>query len=369
MHKIALDNQYECGIMCALTKMSRREAILLRATIKLIAEKAGTSIGTVDRVIHNRPYVKAEIRERVLQIMEEMNYHPHQMANALAGNTIPRRFMVIQPEWEPYVWGELTEGVSKFRELRRDYNISVSEYSYGEEDTAGCLRLMDLAIEQKIDGVAMCASDCPEVRKKLHQMAEHHIPVVLFNSDIPHSDRLCYVGENGRHAGRIAAEIISKALRKEDKLLVVYAGPEYAGHIARAEGFKSRMEELNYPQEDCRVVATHNDYDKTYAAVCHALQEIPDLACIYMANLSVPACVDAIRDCGRAGTVRVLSHDAGTEIRQYLKEGSVDFTIDQNLGYQSYQALDILYKLVVEYKKPEAEFFYSRSSILNAVMV
>jgi ABC-type sugar transport system substrate-binding protein len=79
--------------------------------------------------------------------------------------------------------------------------------------------------------------------------------------------------------------------------------------------------------------------------------------------------VDAIRDCGRAGTVRVLSHDAGTEIRQYLKEGAVDFTIDQNLGYQSYQTLDILYKLVVEYKKPEAEFFYSRSSILNAVMV
>ena len=38
----------------------------MRATIKMIAERAGVSIGTVDRVLHNRPYVKAEVRERVL---------------------------------------------------------------------------------------------------------------------------------------------------------------------------------------------------------------------------------------------------------------------------------------------------------------
>ena len=42
----------------------------MRATIKMIAEQAGVSIGTVDRVLHNRPYVKAEVRERVLRVME-----------------------------------------------------------------------------------------------------------------------------------------------------------------------------------------------------------------------------------------------------------------------------------------------------------
>ena len=42
----------------------------MRATIKMIAEKAGVSIGTVDRVLHDRPYVKAEVRERILRVME-----------------------------------------------------------------------------------------------------------------------------------------------------------------------------------------------------------------------------------------------------------------------------------------------------------
>lgn len=341
----------------------------MRATMKLIAEKAGTSIGTVDRVIHNRPYVKAEIRERVLQVMEEMDYHPARMATALASGAEQRRLMVIQPEWEANVWSELEEGISKFRETYRDFNVSVSEYCYAENDLAGCLRLMDQAMEQKIHGLALCASDCEEIRAKLLQLAEHHIPVVLFNSDIPGSEHLCYVGEDGRRAGRIAAEIVSKVLRQDDQLLVIYAGPEYAGHIARAEGFRSRMQELRFPRENCRVVATHQDYDKTYAAVCQALQEMPALRYVYMANTVLAACVDAIRDCGRAGEVRVLCHDTGAEIRSYLKDGSVDFTIDQDLFYQTYQSLKLLYRLTAEYKRPEKRLYYSRNSILNAEMV
>ena len=341
----------------------------MRATIKLIAEKAGTSIGTVDRVIHNRPYVKPEIRERVLQIMKEMDYQPNRMASALASRAEHRRFMVVQPEWEANVWGELEDGISKFRELRRDYNISVSEYCYEENDVAACLRLMDQALEQKVHGLALCASDCEEIRQKLHKLAERHIPVVLFNSNIPDSDHLCYVGEDGYHAGRIAAEIASKCLRKEDELLVIYAGPQYAGHIARAQGFGSRMRELQFPRENCRVVATHQDYDKTYAAVCQALREMENLRYVYMANPALSACVDAIRDCGRAGTVHVLCHDVGAEIRQYLKDGSVDFTIDQNLFYQTYQSLEILYQLTAEYKQPEKKLYYSKNTILNAEMI
>lgn len=46
----------------------------MRATIKMIAERAGVSIGTVDRVLHDRPYVKEEVRRRVLEVMEELDY-------------------------------------------------------------------------------------------------------------------------------------------------------------------------------------------------------------------------------------------------------------------------------------------------------
>ena len=92
----------------------------MRATIKMIAEKAGVSIGTVDRVLHDRPYVKAEVRERVLQVMEELDYHPTHMASALATSGTTRRFAVVQPTWEGYVGRAISLGIYRFREERRD---------------------------------------------------------------------------------------------------------------------------------------------------------------------------------------------------------------------------------------------------------
>ena len=338
----------------------------MRATIKMIAEQAGVSIGTVDRVLHNRPYVKAEVRERVLRVMEELDYRPNQMASALATSGTARRLAVVQPEWDPYVGEAMDRGVARFREERRDYNLTVDIRSYKPGDTGACLKQMDRAVENGAQGIALCASDCGAVRAKLEDLKARRVPVVTFNSDIPGGARLCYVGEDAHRAGRIAGEIAAKFLRPGEPLLLVYAGLDYAGHKARADGFLERLGELGFRREDCRVAATHNDYGETLAAVTAALEAEQDLGYVYMANLSVPACVEAIRRCGRTGRVHVLSHDSGPEIRRFLKEGLVDFTIDQNLVYQSYQSLDLLFRAVAERKQPEREFFYPASPILNA---
>ena len=338
----------------------------MRATIKMIAEKAGVSIGTVDRVLHDRPYVKAEVRERVLQVMEELDYHPNHMASALATSGTPRRFAVVQPTWEGYVGRAISLGVYRFREERRDYNLHIAVEEYPLGDTEACLAILDLLAAEGVDGVALCASDTEAARKKLQELTERHIPVVTFNSDITGARRLCYVGEDAHRAGRIAGEIASKFCRPGDRLLLVYAGPEYVSHKARVDGFMERLEELGFSGSDFRVAITRNDYDLTLAAVSRALEEEPELKLVYMANLSVPACVVAIRRAGKEGRVRVLAHDGGPEIRAFLQTGQVDFSIDQNLTYQSYQALSVLFQMVLEHKPPEQEFFYPDSPILNA---
>lgn len=54
------------------------------ATIKELAAKCGVSIGTVDRVLHNRGRVSAKTRELVLSTAEEMQYIPNRAAQSLA---------------------------------------------------------------------------------------------------------------------------------------------------------------------------------------------------------------------------------------------------------------------------------------------
>ena len=45
-----------------------------KVTIKKIADRAGVSRGTVDRVLINRAYVKEDVRERILAIVQETGY-------------------------------------------------------------------------------------------------------------------------------------------------------------------------------------------------------------------------------------------------------------------------------------------------------
>ena len=54
--------------------------------IKDIAERACVSVGTVDRVLHNRPNVSPSAREKVEKALKEMNYQPNMYASALAYN-------------------------------------------------------------------------------------------------------------------------------------------------------------------------------------------------------------------------------------------------------------------------------------------
>ena len=54
--------------------------------IKDIATTARVSVGTVDRVLHNRPNVSKSAREKVEAALKEMNYQPNMYASALAYN-------------------------------------------------------------------------------------------------------------------------------------------------------------------------------------------------------------------------------------------------------------------------------------------
>ena len=333
----------------------------------MIAERAGVSNGTVDRVLHDRPYVKPEVRERVLRVMRELHYQPNRMASALATSGVARRFAVVHPSWEDYIGEAMGEGVSRFRSERRDYNLDVDVYEYPKADTAACLEQLSRAAAEHPQGIALSASDVPEVRAMLRQLSEQDIPVVTFNSDIPEGPRMCYVGEDAHRAGRIAGEIAAKFLRPGDKAAVAYAGPLYAGHKARAAGFLERMGEVGYT--DCMEVFTQSRYDVTYDEIRRVLREEPELHFIYMANRSVSACVEAIRDAGRTGQVRVLAHNCDPETCRLLKDGAVDFIIGQDFSYQSCQALTALFDAEVAHQLPDQDFYHTESPILNGEMI
>ena len=55
-----------------------------KVTINMVAERAGVSRGTVDRVLNQRPHVKPELYDRIVKAMKELGYMPPKEEQAKA---------------------------------------------------------------------------------------------------------------------------------------------------------------------------------------------------------------------------------------------------------------------------------------------
>lgn len=65
-------------------------------TMETIAERAGVSKMTVSRVLNKHPYVSNKVRQKIQDIMKEMNYRPNLSASVLSSRSSKTLGLVIQ---------------------------------------------------------------------------------------------------------------------------------------------------------------------------------------------------------------------------------------------------------------------------------
>lgn len=97
--------------------------------IKDIAERSGVSVGTVDRVLHNRPNVSGKARAKVEAVLKEINYQPNMYASALAYNR-KYTFCCLLPDHDRNAyWTNVEKGLQQCILNRGDFHLSlITEY-------------------------------------------------------------------------------------------------------------------------------------------------------------------------------------------------------------------------------------------------
>lgn len=331
-------------------------------TIRHIADKAGVSRGTVDRVLNGRAGVKPDVRERILAIAKEMDYSPNVAAKALAYSKKPILFGVVMPPREISFFDEVRHGIQQAAEELKDLGIRL-EYEYvdnrkHEEGASAIDKLVDMGA----DGILFAAMDDDLTRASIDRAASQGVPVVTFNSDVERSRRICFVGQDLSRSGRIAAGLMSRVLKTHSKVLVVTGSLNFHAHRSRVEGFENNLEKSGI--EIVRVAEGFDQYELTFSQIDQAFVQEPGIAGIYMATGDVGACIDALKRHKREGKVRVVCNDLLPETERGMREGIIDFTIVQNPSMQGYRALRILFDHRFLGKPPEQEYYFTETHII-----
>ncbi|MCD8349622.1 MAG: substrate-binding domain-containing protein [Planctomycetaceae bacterium] len=337
-----------------------------RPTLKMIADFAGVSRGTVDRVLHGRPRVSPEKRKRVEEALEKLHYTPNAAARSLALKTQNVTIAVITPSWGAYFRREIDKGIAAAQETLRDYGLSVVKHPYETDSPADCVGVIDRVLEEGARGLAVCASNSSLVRKRLVEVSRSGVPVVTFNSDLPDCGQLCFVGQDDRKSGRIAAELMVKLVGRHTNICLACNNREFDSIQSRLEGFIARAAELGLSQGEFPILETYDRYDITYRKVLEFWKDNPDYGGLYMVAESTVGAVAALKEAGRLESVRIVSHDLPETTAEALRDGSVDFTVDQNIYFQGFRPVSIIADYLLSGKCPDQRQEYTPSTILCA---
>lgn len=331
----------------------------------MIADRAGVSRGTVDRVLHNRPNVNPEIRERVQQIVRKLRYSTEETTAVQS----PKRIGVLLPgaSWfSADLKREWLRGLSDAKRVVEPLGFGVEliecETDLPHEFAARIERME----KDGLDGLAISAKNNPVIRGLIDGLTGDGIPVVTYNSDIPDSGRLYFVGQDLYRSGKVAADLITKYVREPGEILLVAGNLEFDAHQQRVRGFMDKCMEAGIAAHRLHLTESFNEYVLTYDKVSDALTHMPNLRAIYMANESVPACAEAIRRSGRQDKIMVVGNDLSAATRRLLADGTVDFIIEQNMYWQGYQPVLLLKNQILSPEPPKSPFLFTDISVINA---
>ena len=129
-----------------------------RVTIEDVAALAGTSLKTVSRVLNHEPNVKASTRERVMEAMATLDYHPSMSARSLAGGRSSVIGLTYGHPRPNYFVDVMNGAIDRCQEA--GFHLFLYPTSLGDADLAG--KIASVIRRTHLDGFVLTPPICDD---------------------------------------------------------------------------------------------------------------------------------------------------------------------------------------------------------------
>ena len=304
-----------------------------RYKVREIAQQAGLSEATVDRVLHQRPGVRENTVAEVNQAIADLDKQRAQLR--LNGRRYlvdvvmqtPRRF---SDAFRAAVEAELPAFAPAM--LRARFHLWESGSADQMVDTLDRIR--------GSHGVVLKAQDEPEVAEVVDRLVRSGVPVVTYATDVPASARCAYVGIDNHGAGVTAAYLVQQWLADDrSDVLITLSRTVFRGEGEREVGFRSGL------RNSGRTIVEVSESDGIDATnerlVLEALEAHPEVRAVCSVGGGNTATVAAFDTLGRDCRVFV-AHDLDADNRRLLREGRISAVLHNDLRADARLALRLI---------------------------
>ncbi|MGH6810141.1 MAG: LacI family DNA-binding transcriptional regulator [Ensifer adhaerens] len=296
-----------------------------RPTIADLAQEAGVSISTVNRILGGGGAVKGTTMQLVQAAAERIGFYGAGAIEDRLRKTTPKYrlgFLLQQSNRELYqLFGkkiveacharrdEVVEPIIDFVDLLTPENI------------AGRLK----ALGETCDAVAVIAADHPVIAQAIRELHDKRKPVTAYITDHSARERAAYVGADNWKMGRTAAWLIGHMTHGPGRIAVFIGNHRYQCQDVSDASFRSYMREHapHLTIEDSR--PTHEESSEAYRMVKELLATTDDFVGILIVGGGISGVLRALREAPeeRRKNIRVVCRDIGPETRKGLSEGLI----------------------------------------------
>ncbi|MFC6355400.1 substrate-binding domain-containing protein [Luethyella okanaganae] len=207
----------------------------------------------------------------------------------------------------------------------------------GDADGGRQAQLVQQAIDQKVDGIAVTFAKADAMKDVVQKAIDAGIPVVGFNGgqeEALAAGALTYIGQDDKAAGVEAGkQLVAEGFTRPICMI------QEQGHVgleARCAGIKEQIAETEI------LYVTGTDMSQVSSTLTAKLQA--DTSADVVMGLGAPftlAAVDVVAQTGSKS--KVGSFDMNADLAQAIVDGKVIFTVDQQPYLQGYESVDALW--------------------------
>ena len=314
-----------------------------RMTVHDVAEQAGVSLATVDRVLNGRPGVSRAMSERVRTTIERLGFQRDHYAASLATSR-RHRFVFVLPRLDSNSFictlrDEIVAQVDPLA-LRR---IQLSLLNYTAFDPHALVETLHAVRAQNFEGVALVAIDAPAVRAAIEALHDDGIAVITLVSDVTPSRRLHCISIDNVGAGRLAASLVGRFnARRQGRVAMIAGKLVMRDHSERALGFTQVMQQ-DYPHLHLLPVTEGLDEGRVTAGLIRTLLERhDDLIGIYSIGAGNRGIIEALEQSGRQHDIVLVGHELTAHTRRALMTGTFDAVLHQQVSDEVAVAVEAL---------------------------
>jgi ribose transport system substrate-binding protein len=235
-------------------------------------------------------------------------------------------------------WSTVQMGAN---DAAKEFNVNMNFIAPdNESDIEEQIKLVDDAIDKKVDAIVLAASDYKRMAEVVNKAATNKIPVVIVDSGVNSDKPVSVISSDNLKAGKLAGEKLIENVGKNSKvaILSIVKGSESA--IEREKGIMSVLS--NYP--DVKLVAkeytnsnesTAESLTKSIIAMNNSLNGI-----VALNSAAALGASRALDELGLSGKVKLISFDSTILELQCLEKGVIQATVVQNpfkMGYLGVQ--------------------------------